>query len=251
VSAVLRIGTWNVEYADSASTNARRRAVMERCPADIWVLTETHDDLTPGPQFRASHSEQRPFYGNRVRERSRWVSIWTRLPIVTEVRLAHADHERTVVALIQTPLGPLLVYGTVMPWNGDKGRMGSNLSAVGWSEHHRVIPLQIADWRELRRLMPGTPLCVAGDYNSDMQVGAYYGTACGITLLQQGLKEVGLFCATDTSCVAGGWLAHPPIDHIALPEPWKSRVGLASAWEGRVGSPRLSDHSGMVISIGA
>lgn len=134
----MRIGTWNVEYADTAATNERRRAALDANPADIWVLTETHDDLAPSGTFNSVHALQRPFYGSRVKRGSRWVSIWSRYP-VERVRLEGADDERTVAAMIETPQGRLLVYGTVLPWNGDQGRMGENAEARGWSEHLRII----------------------------------------------------------------------------------------------------------------
>jgi hypothetical protein len=41
----VRIGTWNVEYAAGAAKNALRRDVLKAADADIWVLTETHDEL--------------------------------------------------------------------------------------------------------------------------------------------------------------------------------------------------------------
>jgi hypothetical protein len=249
--AVLRIGTWNVEYADNFATNDSRREVMQRCPADIWVLTETHDALTPSDSFAAVHSAPRPPYGLRVKPGARWVSIWTRLPIITRVVLDDSDQERTTIALIDTPLGPLGVYGTVMPWHSDRGRMGERADATDWSEHHRVLPQQIEEWRKLQRLLPGAQICVAGDYNTDMRTGAHYGTRTGIALLRQGLKDVGLFCATNETPVCGGWLFNPPIDHIALPLEWQPRVALAAAWEGKVGQPRLSDHSGVVVAISA
>jgi len=42
---LLRIGTWNTEYASGVDKNARRLALLNGRPADVWVLTETHDDL--------------------------------------------------------------------------------------------------------------------------------------------------------------------------------------------------------------
>ncbi|MES1200078.1 MAG: endonuclease/exonuclease/phosphatase family protein [Pseudomonadota bacterium] len=246
MAARLRIGTWNVEYADNEATNARRREVMRRYPADIWILTETRDALSPGPDFAAVHSEPRPPYGQRASASgARWVSIWTRLP--TLQRATVSDPERTVAALLETTLGPLTVYGTVMPWADDKGRMGEREDAKRWSEHHRVIPLQIADWLELRKTNPGVPLCVAGDFNTDMLTCASYGTRKGIEMLRGGLASVGLSCVTAELCAKS--LVSPPIDHIALPTIWRS--SLVAAWEGKAGSPRLSDHSGMVVEVEA
>lgn len=243
---MLRIATWNVEYADSAKTNVRRRQVMDEHPANIWVLTETHDDLTPGEGFHAVHAAQRPFYGTRVKSLSRWVSIWSTLPI-QPVEVEGGDQERTIAARIETHFGPVIVYGTVMPWCGDKGRMGERAEATGWSEFLRVVPTQIQQWRQLIAANPDAALCVAGDFNVDFANGAYYGSGETIALVREGLERCNLVCMTEPSRLAAGLLAHPPIDHIALPATWAERTRVASAWEGRVGHPRLSDHSGLVV----
>lgn len=47
----LRIGTWNVEYANLAN-NPRRLELMHTANADIWVLTETRDELNLRPMKR-------------------------------------------------------------------------------------------------------------------------------------------------------------------------------------------------------
>jgi hypothetical protein len=245
---VLRIGTWNVEYADVAATNARRADVLSNHSADIWVLTETHDALQPPGVAHAAHSFPRPRYGARVKEGSRWTSIWSRFPCEpADVTLS--DPERTIVARILTPTGALVVYGTVMPWNGDKGRMGERPGARGWSEFYRVAPQQIAEWRALQARYPDAALCVAGDFNVDMGAGAFYGSREAIVMLRDGLNTCALTCISEPSRFPAGRLVHPPIDHIALPSAWAHRARVTAAWEGRVGSPRLSDHSGFVVSV--
>ena len=50
------------------------------------------------------------------------------------------DPIRTAAALYATPLGKVLVYGTVMPWSSDRGLTGA---APYWAEHHRVVPEQV------------------------------------------------------------------------------------------------------------
>ena len=45
-SAMIRIGTWNVEYAKQTRLTAFSKCLRHH-RADIWVLTETHDDLVP------------------------------------------------------------------------------------------------------------------------------------------------------------------------------------------------------------
>jgi len=161
--STVRIGTWNVEYAYPNRLDALRRVLTENA-ADIWVLTETHDDLVPPGCAHVAHSEPRPKNWSGIRDGSRWVSIWSRFPIAGIVRLPAADLERTVVARIElSPSETMFVYGTVMPWKGDRGKFD-------WSEHHRIVPEQCAEWRALRDQCPEATLCVAGDYNTDRQL---------------------------------------------------------------------------------
>lgn len=47
----MKIATWNVAYARGKASNEKRRNVLEKVNADVWVFTETHADLTPGPGY--------------------------------------------------------------------------------------------------------------------------------------------------------------------------------------------------------
>ena len=236
----MRIGTWNVEYAWPARLDALR-SVLSANRADIWVLTETHDDLRPPQCEFVAHTEPRPKNLSGIRPGSRWVSIWSRFPIIADVSLSAADKERTVAVLLDIgQSNKLIVYGTVMPWKGDREKHD-------WSEHHRVVPEQCAEWRELTQIHSDAALCVAGDYNTDMGTGSYYGTKEGIATLRAGLADCRLFCATEMPRVPAGLLQYPPIDHIAVPLTWESSTSVVSAWPSQKGV--LSDHSGLVIEV--
>ncbi len=237
----MRIGTWNVEYAYERRLDALR-AVLSANVADIWVLTETHDDLIPQDCPYCLHSEPRPKNWSGIRPGSRWVSIWSRYPIIEDVSLPRADRQRTVSALLDVGGGRrILVYGTVMPWKGDREKFD-------WSEHHRVVPEQCAEWLELTRAHPDVELCVAGDFNTDMGSGSYYGTKEGIGALRAGLVACDLFCATEPSRFPIGLLEYPPIDHIALSRRYEGTTSIVAAWP--ADKATLSDHSGVVIQIG-
>lgn len=221
---------------------------MQSFDADVWVLTETHDSLSPGEEFFACHGRQRPLYGFRVKDGSRWVSIWSRFPL-TEIEGTSDDSERTVAALVEAPDRTLIVYGTVLPWHGDRGRMGENLQAKNWSEHHRVIPEQISQWVGLQARFPQAELCIAGDFNTDLGTGRFYGTRKGIGLLNEGFERLNLFCPSAPAYMPSGMLARPPIDHVAIPAKFRSSATVCAAFEGNVGQPRLSDHSGIVVEF--
>ena len=103
----MRIGTWNVEYAAGAAKNERRVARMREANAAIWGLTETHNDLVLGDAYHVLATAQRP----HGRAGGRWVAIASTFPITRAIPTR--DPLRTVAALIETPLGALIVYGTV------------------------------------------------------------------------------------------------------------------------------------------
>lgn len=94
----MRITTWNVAYGAGKRTNNRRLRFMAKVDADVWVLTETHDSLPLAEAgYEPVHGEQRPVGGGRNRDvnaGSRWVSIWSRLPI-EPVDLPASDPRRT------------------------------------------------------------------------------------------------------------------------------------------------------------
>lgn len=91
----------------------RRPSALFR--ANIWVLTETHDGLDLSPTHSPIHSEHR-----FATPGGRWTTIWTTLPIIE--RLVTSDPRRCVAARLDAgAAGEFIVYGTVLPWNGDAG----------------------------------------------------------------------------------------------------------------------------------
>lgn len=136
--AKLRIGTWNVNYAYEKRIAALTQRIAAN-EADVWILTETHDDLKPVACGYAAHSAPRPKNNNvGVRLGSRWVTVWSRYPI-RQHNCHLKDQDRTVAGFVDLGMaGQLLVYGTVLPQRGDR--------QPGWKEHDRVIAEQCAEW---------------------------------------------------------------------------------------------------------
>lgn len=239
----LRIGTWNLEYAAGALKNAERLATINAEDADVWVLTETHDDIDLSHTHTPIRSEQRP----TGRAGQRWTTVWSRWP--AHERFEVEDPLRTVAAVLGTPTGSLIVYGTVLPWHSDLGPDPGN-PAKAWKEQDRVLSMQIAEWRRLSERFPGLPLVIAGDLNMNLGGKHHYGTARGRTQLRDGLAELGLMCATETDRLPAGSLRYPPIDHVLVPAAWGPRTRVVSAWEGTTAAGvRLSDHSGLVVEV--
>jgi hypothetical protein len=236
----MRIGTWNVWHAYENRLPAIKE-VLDAHPAHLWVFTETHDDLAPANCKNVAKSTERPKLSFNIRDGSRWVSIWSAFD-GEQVFVEGGDNERTAIALLNLGSGrQMVVYGTVLPWEGDR-------RIPGWTEFLRVVPQQCEEWRKLRQRYPDAALCIAGDYNTDMigQLGQYGGTGPGVDSIKSCFAECGLFWATTPERIAGK-LAKDPIDHIALPRAWQERTTVVDAWPAN--KPLHSDHSGLVVLV--
>lgn len=239
----MRIGTWNVEYAAGAAKNSKRLEILRANPADIWVLTETHDDLDLSPTHAPIHSLQRP----TGRAGARWVSIWTNYEVLNRIDVV--DPERTVAAMLNTPFGQMVVYGTVLPWHSDRGKHADDVEVPYWSEHHREIQRQAAEWSELRNRHKDALMCVAGDLNMNINGPHYYGTKLGRALLAEAMDANRLTCVTSTDRLPTSALRYPPIDHLLLSDTLAAHTRVTAAWEGMQDGVRLSDHSGLLVEV--
>jgi endonuclease/exonuclease/phosphatase family metal-dependent hydrolase len=236
----LRIATWNVEYAAGVDRNERRRKLLLEAEADVLVLTETHDDLRL-PGYTSFSTGQRP---GRARPGSRWTTISSRLPVIRELKTD--DRSRTCAVEVE---GDIIVYGTVLPWHTDSGPSGTG--QVNWSEFRRVVPVQGAEWLRLRKRYPSHDLVVAGDFNQSLASSHYYGSRELRRLLEQHCDDAGLQVLTG-SAHEQAQLAYPAIDHVAVSPREGRSVSVVDigGWEGAWEGPgRLSDHSGVVVSV--
>jgi endonuclease/exonuclease/phosphatase family metal-dependent hydrolase len=140
----------------------------------------------------------------------------------------------------------MIVYGTVMPWHTDQGDYPGGERIANWAEHDRVVPLQCAEWLNIRQRYPHAAFCAAGDFNTDFATGIRYGTKRSIAALTQSMAACGLFCATAPGRIPEWRLPIMPIDHIVLPTAWAS-ASVVAAWPAFKGV--ISDHSGLVVEI--
>jgi endonuclease/exonuclease/phosphatase family metal-dependent hydrolase len=218
---------------------------MAAIAADVWVLTETRASIAPeSGMYGVStppHPERRPDPDER------WVSIWSRWPL--HATGIDPDPSGSVSALVERPEGPLLIYGTVLPWANERGEDGR---ARMWEVHHREIERQGEEWRELRRRYPDVPLIVAGDFNQDRDGSGWYGTSKGRRLLTDALGRASLDCVTAVDVVSEGLLRDTHlVDHIAVCRDWRRQhdVDLA-CWERTDDDgTRLSDHPTVAVDL--
>lgn len=253
----MRIATWNVERPKNAGS-ARSRRILDKIheiDADIWILTETHDAISPGDGYHACTTEPVPDPPTRHQDGERRTIVWSRWPFEEHIEedMAH----RTACARVETPLGKLIVFGTIIPYSGRDCPPYGKLRR--WDAHYAAIAIQGAAWQRLQRQYPGHGLCVAGDFNQTRDGRFSYGTKWGRALMDLALERVSLQDTTIPSFarkkdIDGSAWALPdgaqPIDHICLSSSWARRVKAVGAWPGESDeSGYLSDHSGVWIDL--
>ena len=168
MSELLR-GTWRGQARHELDRPRRILDIIQKVDADIWILTETNEIVVPGSDYHAVAST--PVDGLH-RSGENWTTIWSRFP-VTGVIPTHAP-EIAVCVEIDSPAGPLIVYGTVLPYHAD--RVASD-GYRGWQSHYESIPRHGADWRKIRQDYPTHVICVAGDFNQSRDERRWHPTA--------------------------------------------------------------------------
>lgn len=172
-------GKWRVEH------QVKR---LEALKSDIHVLTEVHHDLMLHGQraVALSHAGLPPY-----RPTDRATGIWTSLPVGRD----HPVRTPGLAACVEldTPLGPTLVYATILPYRDDQVKHGCER----WQRHRETLAFQMADWKDIRQRMPDHHLVIAGDFNMTMgNENAYVDTASRSQLLTN-CDLIGLRCVTD------------------------------------------------------
>ena len=245
-TGMIRIGTWNVEYAKN-KRNHDRLKLLRHHEADIWILTETHRSLdlsSLDPPFSDFPSKPRPIVSN-VDEHSTWVTLWSRFKKLADIEVP--DPRRQVATLFETPVGQVAVAGVVLPWHSDEGDAVMNPAPANWSEHKRVLKDEIPVILKNLSAAGNGYHVIAGDFNTDLAPPYSYGPS-GDSRSEwlRLLHEHHLDCHT----------MHEPylhmqgqnfIDHIC------TDFGAPKAlktWPGKDGgSPRLSDHPGAIATF--
>ena len=244
--ANLRIATWNLERPkpNAHSKNSRRIEKIREINADIWVLTETSSAIALAG-YDSLASESQPGY-HSIGES--FATIWSRWPV--RRKLPTFDPFFNVCAEVESPAGPMIVFGTIITYANDKGPDGK---ARRWEEHRKSIGSHRADWLRLRQEFPNHLFCVAGDFNQSRDGSGWYEDAESVKILSAALDGSDLQCVTEDDMRANGTLkSRASIDHICLSKSLVSQGITVGVWEGTTDDGcQMSDHNGVVISINA
>ena len=151
--------------------------------------------------------------------------------------------ERTTAALIECGTRALLVYGTVLPWYGDKERGGMAGALATQGPEWALLP------QENR-----VACCVAGDFNVNLNGPHVYGSRESKRLVSAALQDASLDPVTDYSHQTDFYKVntdenpHGLVNHIALSSELAARARIVSIFGPRDSSGgAMSDHAGVVV----
>jgi hypothetical protein len=213
--------------------------------ADIWVFTESHRTIRPDSDF---HQRFTVGSDRKQADGEVWTGISSRFPIVDEYQVC--DPIRSLCVRVQTPLGDLIIYGTVLPWLSDQRYWPK----TGFAAFEHVLEEQVADWLKIQQAHPGCGFCLAGDLNQDLSHRHYYGSKNGRETLKRSLAAAQLHCLTSgtsdpvEAATAG---KRSSIDHICVTPSWSNLAQKPNpAWpKPSVVGAKLSDHFGVSVDF--
>lgn len=238
--ASLRIATWNLERPtlNGWKKNPGINEKIREIDADIWILTETNASIIPSssrfPQAGYVSLASLPTKELSHKLGESCTAIWSRYGIRQAIRTFEIDN--SVCAEIDTPLGQILVYGTILTYANDKG---PNNKSKKWDEHRKAIAEHNnKDWMPITKAFPRHALCIAGDFNISFCDNYYSAEANRNDLL-------GVLEALDMKNLTAE--VKENIDHIVVSHSLIADCKTSvSKWND---NKELSDHIGVCVEI--
>jgi len=235
MTAQLKIATWNVERPNLTTTREKERAnainaELKNHPADIFILTETNECISPENIDHVLHTEplEKESGGSYYKEGERRVSIWSKYPIIE--RLKVKNRLTTTCAVLQTPVGNLAVFGAIIGIHGIRDEFDTDLQG------------QMEDLRRFAEA--GYNICYSGDFNLSF-CDSYYTKKSARSQLSDLFSTLRMKNLT----------ADIPenIDHIVISEAFHPISSFETeCWnqERRKTRPiELSDHKGVAVTL--
>lgn len=252
-----RIAIWNIERPKN--TSSKTKLVLDQIKTideDIIVLTETSNAVQLEPYYNAIKSV--PFERNPEEQ---WVTIWSKWKILDEVKTF--DNQRTACALIETPFGKILIYGTIIPYHMARvsGARYNHSGYKAWEFHYEDIDRQFKDWMNIQKQFSDVPFFVIGDFNQTRdQLPKGYETIKGRDLLGDKLQDAQLRCVTGIDFSKTGQLSVDPkrnkvrnnIDHICISKNLLEQLEYynVGAWDQFTSDGNcMSDHNSVNIDF--
>lgn len=236
--SLIRIATWNLERP-KLQGRKRNPCIIDKIQevnADLWILTETNASISPGDDYFSAATLPVPNYHSLGES---FTTIWTKWRMIRQIHTF--DPECAICVEVESPLGLMVVYGTIITYANDRGTDGKSKR---WVEHRKSIRKHSDDWQRIRREFPNHYFIVGGDFNQSRDGSGWYENEESLGLLTEALSASRLNCVT--SCRMPELTTRSTIDHICVSE---GLIAHASAWEGTESNQRLSDHNGVMVDI--
>jgi endonuclease/exonuclease/phosphatase family metal-dependent hydrolase len=217
--------------------NPRITEVIREIDADVWILTETNASIVPSstrfPKAGYVSLASIPTKALFHKLGESCTAIWSRYGIKQVIKTFEID--TAVCAEVDTPLGLMLIYGTILTYANDKG---PNNKSRKWEEHRKTIADHKTDWTRIAAEFPSHSMCVAGDLNISF-ADNYYSTETNRNDLLAIFKAFNMVNLTAE--------VKQNIDHIVVSQPLiKDCTVSITTWNE---DKQLSDHIGICVEI--
>lgn len=243
----MRIATWNLDHASNSKRPIDLQVhQIQAIKPDVLVLTETCKEVELALHGFTAYSSKPNEYGKF------YSTIYLGPNVSFQKQLKTYDEVTATCLQVNTPLGEMIIYGTIIAYHGYKG---PNNDSPAWAEHYKAITDHGNDWAKLGN---NPPLVIAGDFNQTRDGSSRtYGTKLGRELLSAELSRNHLTCLTTENFGCTGKLkadqktnwARNNIDHICMTENAFSVVNV-DAWDHfNAEGKYLSDHNGVYVDI--
>ncbi len=137
VLSMLRIGTWNTQWAGPGTLRGQRiRVALAEPGCDIVCVTEGYEKILP----RGGHViDAGPDWGNPIKEGCRKVLLWSKRPWADVKQFAGRPlGGRLVAGSTVTDAGPLTIVGVCIPWSMAFAK-GAAKDSKPWEEHGKWL----------------------------------------------------------------------------------------------------------------
>ena len=172
----MRIATWNIDRLKHKTDSVLLNSALAGLKADILVLTETDNQVdSANYQFCIETPKLTEIQPDYYLESENRVTLYTNYEIIRQYETY--DKYTSLCVELETELGPMLVYGTII---GIFGNRNKNFNAD--------LSQQINDYR---KLSSQKNFCLIGDYNTSF-ADNYYFTNNGRNELNKLIRECNL-----------------------------------------------------------
>lgn len=224
---MVRIATWNIERLKYKIKLAEIIRFSNILDADIFVLTETDEQVQLDHRYcyQTTKLVEVPstyLLPAMYKSTENRVSIFSNYPCIRQ----HETYDKYTAICVElaTPMGNLLVYGTIIGINGNR--------------HPSFKSDIVRQCEDFKRLAAIGSLCICGDFNCTF-ADNYYFTKYGRDALEQIFldSKMNLLTRNQREC----------IDHIAISQDFIGNGNITVA-EWNCGKS-LSDHKGTLVDI--